>query len=226
MSLRERLVAKKQTRTAVFRGQLLDFHSGRFERILLDKEDQELLLRTLLTRQERFTIPTSPPFVVVVRADYEMDREQTTPCRSIPLACSTQAKASLLYAWIRSHIKRFASPSTFTVELASLPEKDFFPDDITPRGGNPLHVHVPRMLAELLQNDEHVEAVGKAYWNSLVADEWQAIYAAHVGVAGIDEKRIVEQYCDSADASPRWASRVLVKQNKYLKAAVAARRKK
>jgi hypothetical protein len=156
---------------------LIRFVSRRGEQVLLTSEDQALLLRTLLGVQDRFDRPLTPPFVVRVTVEYEMDSEQTTPCRNILIPTANLKNAGLVQAWLRSTIKKFAKPDIFEVDLLALPEKDFHPDELKIIPGDPLKVYGNKFFVELLETYEHIAAVGQDFWDTLTEDEWQAILA-------------------------------------------------
>lgn len=164
---------------------------------IISRSQHLQLLRLLLTRQDSHTIAKTSPFVLVVRAEFEMDREQTTPHRTFVMPCRTRQELSLLADHLGAEIATFMCWKIFSIDKPVLPEKDFYPEDLVPAAGNPLHYYVPRFFAELCEHDEHFIAVGYKRWNEFALAEWRQMYAV-----AKDKQSVAERYEELGGVMP------------------------
>jgi hypothetical protein len=158
---------------------------------IIPREQHHELLRLLLTKQNTHTIAKTPPFVLVIKVDYQVDRDQRTPHRTFVMPCRTRRELTMLRAHLICELTEFSGWKLFEVLCPPLPEKDFYPEELAPAPGNPLHYYVPRFFAALCEHEEHWVAVGAKRWNEFALAEWRQMYAV-----AEDKQSVADRYAE------------------------------
>lgn len=154
------------------------------DRLLLGLSQQAKLLRFLLTRQDLFSTPLDPPFVVRVQLPYETDKEQTTPYKTYLYSFGTIEDAESVCRQIEHLLKDYPDPDA-SCDVLGLPEKDLYVDDLK-LFPHPAEQAPYAFLNEVLEESEHREQASPIF-KAMNTNQWREMALTSMNLETLEE---------------------------------------